>query len=338
MSIQYRIPSRQVARRAWRSALAGSLIVATSGCGGRAPVAVLAGGKLTLQSSGLLISDDFQTPASIDSVQREFELNGSAPPADRTGSVEADGLHVGVRAHRAGTWEGFFAVTRKAYPVTSVFHVHMARSPVGVASPAQSGEAVFAVQTGTTKQTGDINYVLVASLTTGGKTHWLVGYAEGHIANAKTTVLWQSPPSGKGDLAEDISLRTNGSSSLEVYFGEKLVYSSHGLTMHIAPPFQPYLEVQSLGIAYDAVFAHLWIAADSSIMVQGLLPSEQVALNPTGGRIIRAAPVSSSEAQLQLALPAAHGTGVLSFQRSHGQLFSTPVTYTGGDIYRSRGP
>jgi hypothetical protein len=55
-----------------------------------------------------------------------------------------------------------------------------------------SGEVIFAVQTGTTKKTGVLNYVLVASTTNAGLTHWLVGYAEGKVANAKTTVLWET--------------------------------------------------------------------------------------------------------------------------------------------------
>src|SRR5674536_206071 len=47
-----------------------------------------------------------------------------------------------------------------------------------------SGEAIFAVQTGTTKKTGVLNYVLVASSTNAGLTHWLVGYAEGKVGSS----------------------------------------------------------------------------------------------------------------------------------------------------------
>lgn len=325
----------QTARRASVAALAVALIVIAAGCGSRPPVAVLAGGKLIQERSGLLAGGDFRPGASIGSLDGDFELNGSAPAAHRRASIEADGLHVGVVAHRAGSWEGYFAVTRQAFPATAVFHVHMARPPVAVTSAEESGEAVFAVQTGSTKKTGDINYVLVASLTTGGTTHWLVGYAEGHLSDARTTVLWTSPASATGDLAEDVSLRTNGSTSLEVSFGDTLVYSNHGLTMHIAPPFQAYLEVQSLGIAYDAAFQHLWVTVDSQITVQGLLPGDEVTLQPADGQAaVRASASASGEAQLQLAPASAHGSGVLSIRRAQGQLLSTALDYTGGDSYR----
>ena len=334
MSTRHRLSSPRTARRASVAALAVALIVIAAGCGGRSPVAVLAGGKLIQERSGLLIGGDFRSGASIGSLDGDFELNGSAPAAHRRASIEADGLHVGVSEHRAGSWEGYFAVTRQAFPATAVFHVHMARPPVLVPSAEQSGEAVFAVQTGSTKKTGDINYVLVASLTTGGKTHWLVGYAEGHISDARTTVLWASPASASGDLAEDVSLRTNGSTSLEVTFGGTLVYSNHGLTMHIAPPFQAYLEVQSLGIAYDAVFQHLWAAADSRITVQGLLRGDEVTLQPAERQPIRASASARGEAQLQLAPASARGSGVLTIRRAQGQLLSTALDYTGGDVYR----
>ena len=60
----------------------------------------------------------------------------------------------------------------------------MARQDVDGPQKDCSGEAIFAVQTGTTKKTGVLNYVLVASSTNAGLTHWLVGYAEGKVGSS----------------------------------------------------------------------------------------------------------------------------------------------------------
>lgn len=307
-----------------------------AGCGSAGTRAEsLAGGTLSRTTSGLLADHRFDRPLAVADLEHDFELNGSAPAANRVVSAAADGLHVGVTKHATATWEGFFAVTHASYPATSVFHVRMARSPAAVPRANESGEAVFAVQTGNTKQTGDINYVLVASLTTGGKTHWLVGYAEGHIADAKTTVLWQSAPAATGPLAEEITLVTDGASSLEVWFGSERVYASHSLHMRIAAPFQPYLEVQSLGIPYEAVFQRFWVTSGTAVTVDGLKAGDTVSLARGGG----AAPVAATardggSAVLALPATAAHGTATVTVRRGGTALVDAPVVVAGGDVLR----
>ena len=78
-----------------------------------------------------------------------------------------------------------------------------------ISSPSRTGEAVFAVQTASTKRTGDIDYVVVASVTNAGLTHWEIGYARGHLAAARTTILWAGAPSAGAPLSESISLQTD---------------------------------------------------------------------------------------------------------------------------------
>jgi hypothetical protein len=289
---------------------------------------------LQLQQNGLLVSYDFRHAGSLDSLGGYFEFNGSAPALDRVGSVSPDGLQIGVRAHRAGTWEGFFAVTHTAYPASSVFHVRMGREAGNVSSATRSGEAVFAVQTGTTKVTGLLNYVLVASSSTGGLTRWEIGYAEGHLADAKTTILQTGTATTQAHVSEDITLRTDGRTSLEVYFAHKLVYSSHQLNMHIQPPFQPYLEVQGLSIAYRSSFQNFWVARDNSVTVSGLHPGEHVALAPAGSSVVRGVASSIGQARLPLPITVARGTGVLTVQSSSGHRRFGPIAYSGGDTYR----
>ncbi len=193
---------------------------------------------------------------------------------------------------------------------------------------------MFAVQTGTTKQTGDINYVLVASVTNAGSTHWEVGYAEGHLANAVTTILWASPPSPTASVSEAITLRTDGVSSYVVYFGERLVYESNELEMTIVPPFQPYLEVQALEIAYQARFQDFWVTSDDSILVDGLHRGDEVRLVPANGTPVQARADALGQARLSLAPPQANGKGLLTIM-SGGSLRRFPgLDYAGGDVYR----
>jgi hypothetical protein len=292
---------------------------------------------LLQERSGLLIDHDFRGSSSTAELLEDFELNGSAPPSNSWASVEADGLRIGVDHHRAETWEGFFAVTRAAYPAAGVFHVRMSREDRLVPSPSQTGEAVFAVQTGTTKRTGDLNYVLVASVANGGSSYWEVGHAEGHIADASTTILWTGPPSQTAAISQDITLHTDGRSSLVVYFGERLVYESSRLQMSIVPPFQAYLEVQALEIAYQARFQDLWITAEDSILIEGLDRDDRVTLDPASGATVQARADPAGQARLQLWPPQARGEGTLTIL-SGGSLRRFPgLCYAGGDVYRVEG-
>jgi len=288
-----------------------------------------------LERQGLLIDDGFHRPKSLSQLQERYELNGSAPEHDRFASVDSAGLHVGVREHEPGVFEGYFAVTHDVYPASSVFQVRMARQNVDVPQKDRSGEAVFAVQTGTTKKTGVINYVLVASSTHAGMTHWLVGSAEGKVADAKTTVLWETPylETAKADRYQDITLGTNGRTSLEVWFGARLVYSSHRLRLHIDAPLQPYLEVQGLETGYISTFTDFSVVSDSSLTILGLHPHETVSFVPGHHDAISAVASATGEAHIPLPLPMVRGTATVTLGRYGGRRLG-PFTYAGGDVDR----
>lgn len=285
---------------------------------------------LTRLHSGLLAREPFTSPAPVDALGARFELNGSAPAAGRRVAVDAAGLHIGVVEHPRGTWEGFFAVTRVSFPATAVFHVRMYRRPGDVGGAQRAGESVFAVQTATTKRTGQINYALVATSSTRGRTHWLAGYAEGRIADARTTVLWSGP--APGPLDEDVTVRTDGHSTLDVYLGGRRVLAARRLRMSIAPPFQPYLEVQGLGAAYASRFQDFWVAEDTALTVRGLRPGDAVALRTRAGTATGRAAADGS-ARLPLSPPLARGTGALTISGSR-RLSVSGLDYAGGDVYR----
>lgn len=286
--------------------------------------------------SGLLIDDAFRAPVTRADIEKTYELNGSAVPAHRRFRADANGLHVGVTRHAPGLFEGFFAVTHAAYPASSIFHTRMSRLPgKAVVNPKESGEAVFAVQTGNTKKTGLINYVLVATFTSSGLFHELIGYAHGKIAGATTKVLWESPYAPTRPDTFDIDLRTDGKHSLEVWLNGKRAYSATNLDMNIQPPFQPYLEVQGLGIPYESTFQDFWVAGDDTLTVGGLKPGARLTLTRDAGSPVTATAAPDGTAELELGVDAARGRGTLKVDGVADAL--GPFDFAGGDVLRVQG-
>jgi hypothetical protein len=266
----------------------------------------------------------------------EFAFGGSAPRAHRSVDTYGDGLRIGVRPHETGVWEGAYAVSHATFPETAVFHVRMTRDGAEVPRTDQSGEAVFAVQTSSTAETGALNYVVAASTTNDGSTCWVVGNAEGVDCDAELTVLWKGLVSttAAADLAQEITLRTDGQTSLEVWFGPRLVYASEDLSLDIRPPFQSYLEVQALEIGYSATFTDYWVSKDASIIVQGLRPDERVCFVQADGHRCDSVASATGEARLVLRMPVVRGRGSLNlFERPDPVVFG-PFNYAGGDGYR----
>ncbi len=179
-----------------------------------------------------------------------------------------------------------------------------------------------------------MNYVVAASSTNNGDTYWLVGTAEGLDSDAQLTTLWTGPlsPSGSAAPAQEITLRTNGRSCLEVWFGRQCVYAADDLSLDIEPPFQPYLEVQALEIAYAARFTDYWVSEDDTIAVRGLQPGEPVSFTQSDGTVCTALGSAVGVAQLTLQMPTVHGRGSLRLGRDVGASLG-PFPYAGGDKY-----
>ncbi|MGH3579181.1 MAG: hypothetical protein ACRDU0_16705, partial [Mycobacterium sp.] len=238
----------------------------------------------------------------------------------------------------ADLFYGWFAVPHRSFPGSGVYHVDVTRPPgniVGgnIVGATNQGEAVFAVQTATTPRTGLINYVVVASISSGGKTYWVVGYSHGHLANAALDTLATVQVS-PDVTTESVTLRTDGARSLQVWFGHDLVYSSNSLAMHIAPPYQPYLEVQSRQVAYVSSFANYWITSGSSLDVDGVPAGKVVALSDTSGRTVSFWPADSSGvARLPLNGPDGRGTGYIVITRGGRNIRLGPFDYSGGSHY-----
>lgn len=339
-----------------RSILVVALAVSITAAGlwaavGEATASTVASGSgytLLRTSSGILAHRGFTRSSSDRRLQDSFEFDGSASPSYAYVRDPGGGLQVGVRSHRYyRAFKGWFAVTLAAFPASSVFHVKMARPPGNVESPGSGAETVFAVQTASTKVTGLINFVEVTSASTAGSTAWQVDYSHGYIRNAKSQLYWIGPQSSHASLSEEITVRTDGHHRLAVWFGNRLVFSSSHLHMHMKAPFQPYLEVQSQKVPYFSTFTDFWVTRTASLAVAGLPAGAQVSLRPAGA--VAASPATVSEiaaakasaagvATLHLPPPLAKGRASLVVTPPGGgrPLRLGPFDYAGGDRFQLR--
>ena len=192
------------------------------------------------------------------------------------------------------------------------------------------GEAVLAVQSASTQRNGSINYVVVAALSSRGKSTWQIGSAHGLVADAVTDKLWQEPLRSDAPSVEPVTIRTDGHRSLTVWFGDQEVYSSHDLHMNDPAPFQAYLEVQGRGIPYVSNFKDFWVTDAAPVIVRGAAPGSQVALD-TGHGVVRATTASNGQAALEVPAPELVGTGTLTVTDRSGVRRFRHLRYAGGD-------
>lgn len=197
-----------------------------------------------------------------------WEANGSAGPANGSAIATAGLLHVGIRRPTTD-FRGWFLTTTGTTPAACVSQF-AAASPPAVTSPDPTavGELVMAVQTSSTVTTGDINYVLVAeNVYPGGRRSLVVGYSLGHLSHATEHIL-KVVPWAPGPL--QVSIGTNGGTTLRVWIDGILFFEGTGLNMGIVPPFQPYLEVQERQTPYAVAYASYSSVCQGGLAVSNL--------------------------------------------------------------------
>jgi hypothetical protein len=303
------------------------------------PSVVGAGVELTLVHSGLLADEPFSDPEHMRTFEDRFELDPLAP-TDGTAWTEVgrDGLEVGVREHEG--WEGYFAVTHDLYPADSVFHTDMEAMPA-VLDGGGIGEAVFAVQTGSTKITSDVNFLAVNTYSSDDHLRWQVGYSAAKYEDARRTSLAEVDdlsPALIPDHPVGVTLRTDGYHSLDVYVDETRVLSTSELDMFVEPPLQAYLEVQAKDVVYTSRFTNFWVTASDTLLLEGLPEGTEVRLGTEADRIASATAGAEGRASLELPLPRAHGTAALNLRlpgEDRWREVSGSFTYSGGDRYEA---
>jgi hypothetical protein len=300
--------------------------------------------------SGLLVADPLDKAVTLGQLQDQYVVDGSAGTKLGWVSETRAGLAVGIKAHIG--WAGWFASTIHAAGPAVAWHAVISPTALPLGTKGR-GLAVFAVQTATTQKSGVINYIVVAAVSRSGSYHWLVGYAHGLVAGASTHVLWASkwqpvPRSGTLLASQAVTVVTDGSHSLSVWFGTDEIFNSRRLVLKMPAPFQAYLEVQSSAPAYYARFTDFWVTDDAPLVVRGLQEGSRVELmrggaesggaGGAGGRAIAEA-VAGREgaATLRLAVPELVGTGTIRVvaDRSLSNVPNVPnVPFAGGDVLK----
>lgn len=291
---------------------------------------------LVLTTPGQLWNTSFQHPPTA----LHYNFNGSANPHIRFLEWHRGVLGVGVNNPNPGQFYGYFAETKPSFPSGSFVQTVMTPYPAA-AGAHQVAETIVAVQTANTYRTGLINYVIV-SYTETGKRHMLqIGYANGRIQAAKTYILHTVSHAGvmRSMQSMPITVSTNGNNAYRVWLGDKLLYQAHNLRMHIAPPFQVYLEGQSRGTRYVADFRSLAVYRSDVFMVTGLKPASRLALTTPSGTVLTANAGSKGDAAITLPVNALNFPATIRV-REPGvpETVFRNVWVQGGDVYRLTRP
>lgn len=267
---------------------------------------------LRLVASGILWQDSFHE--GLRTLKQRYAFNGSAPRSDRFVVLRRGTLGVGV-VGRPSRFEGYFAVTRSAFPRGSLTVVQMEPTVTPLAS-GQRAESLVAVQTATTIYSGAIDYVFASMTQTGHQYQMQLGYANGYIRNAKSHFLRRIRLHERHrPRLETIAVRTGGRHHLAVWLsGLGWVRMTSVAPMNIQPPYQVYLETQSLGVRHAAWFHDLTVYRSADLTIESLPRGSAVSL------------VAGQQAESVIASP--HGTAVLPL--------AAPAFSVGGATLRIR--
>lgn len=253
-----------------------------------APNSNLIAGSINKIRSGLIISD----PLDNDNLKKaEFEksndfwiLGGNAQElkAPYDYFMDKNGLHIGVRSPKSGTYVGSFAMA----PPTAgtLFHslitVPEKSIPDGY---LQNGLYVRG-------SSGPNNYLTCNAVTNRDGTSWSVVYSyEDSNGGSKFDFLFEDYDKNS-PLSRDCTIVTNGSNLLRVFLDETEVYSNYEMKMNLPTPLMSSISIQS---SYDketlyGIFMDYYIALDTNIQVNNLPPSVDslVLLDSSGKEIV----------------------------------------------------
>lgn len=310
---------------ALRRAVAGSVAVGANGA------------RLVRTVDGLLWSTRFDALPSPSA----YNTNGSGSPGQDVIRWQRGLLGVGINNAASPHFFGYFLETKQAFPAGAFVQTQMLPYPAA-ANPGQVAETIVAVQTASTDRTGLLNYVIVSYRQSAGQGSLSVGFANGLIARATTTILGvvAHPDLMTQVRDEPVTITTNGNNAYETWIGNTPIYQSSHLHMRIAPPFQVYLEVQAAAVDYTAYFRTLDVYRSDRVRISHLPPGAEIRLSVShpGAYPVRA--LASASGTASLVLPPLDLTveGVLEVS-SHGVVWKfPPLTLHGGDHYQWRRP
>ncbi|TLX99592.1 MAG: fibronectin type III domain-containing protein, partial [Thaumarchaeota archaeon] len=258
-------------------------------------------GTVSLVTPGLVASD----PLNKTATQQQLTANPGIWTFDGSAKAggfpfffneDAQGLHIGVKAPKAGNWSGFYASTQSSTaPFPTLFHALVTAPSRTI--PANDFNAGIYVQTAQPL----INYVFCGESTSTTLTYWSVVLASGNANQATKTTTLYTDPAPNQPLTRDCTIVTNGQNYLEVFIDQKLVYQSTSLKQNMTTPFIFFLESQTSNAAQVlyGVFRNFYATSGESVVVNGIPAGATMVqiVDPTGA-VLATASVSSGTATL----------------------------------------
>ncbi len=295
------------------------------------------GAQLVRTVDGVLWSTRFQALPSPDA----YNTNGSGSPDQDVIRWQQGLLGVGINNLTSTGFLGYFLETKRAFPADAFVQTQMDPYPVAE-SPNQAAETIVAVQTASTDRTGLLNYVIVSYLQLGGQQSLRIGFANGLIQGANTTILNQVAQPGLMTTVQDepITVTTNGNNTYEAWLGNTIEYQASHLDMRIPPPFQVYLEVQAAAVDYTSYFRNLYVYRSNFVTLTDLPAGADVRLSVPSAPAYQTQVVASASGMARLVLPPMDLTAVGVLQiTAHGHPWTfSPITLHGGDHYQWHRP
>lgn len=295
-----------------------------------------AAAQLILTSSGQLWDTHFQQP--LKDYRNRYHYNGSESAHRRFVTWSKGLLNIGVNQSGIPAFKGLFAVTEPSFPAGSFVETSM--KPIrAVPQSGQVAETIVAVQTATTHENAEINYVIAALTQISGANLLQLGYANGVYAHAKTFILrnYRAPHLFTTVSREPITISTNGLHDLRIWLGSQLLLNQSRLDLNIIPPFQVYLEVQSKGLRYAARFHSLLIYRSNHVAIEGLPNDARIQALGSRGRPLAQGISSHHTFIIGLRPPRLQRWATISITAAGHTRTFRHVDLVGGDTYAYHG-
>ncbi|HKW04541.1 MAG TPA: hypothetical protein VJN71_04505 [Nitrososphaerales archaeon] len=280
-------------------------------------------------SSGLLASDSL-TSGNLGS----WTIGGDIVVENGNYSYveNSSGLFLGVQNNKINPWIGFYAISPATY--ANLFNARVTL-PYTTESNGSFNTGIY-VQTAAIS---NINYVFCGAEVDQNGYYWSVETTTGNQIDATNYTILYTSPLSSGPLTQDCTIVTNGNNFLQAYIGGSLVYSSQSLSLDIPPPFNVYLEVETMnsqGLLFSN-YTDYYSNTLGTVNVIGASPLGTVKLIDSSGSTIATSKVDSSgNAAIPVGSYSLPLSAMINAYDVNGNLTATTsqvVSLWGGDVY-----
>lgn len=280
-------------------------------------------------SSGLLASDSL-TSGNLGS----WTIGGDIVVENGNYSYveNSSGLFLGVQNNKVNPWIGFYAISPATY--ANLFNAKVTL-PYTIETNGSFNTGMY-IQTAAIS---NINYVFCGAEADQNGYYWSVESTLGNQIDATSYTIYYTSPMSSTPLTQDCTIVTNGNNFLQAYIGGNLVYSSQNLNLQIPPPFNVYIEVETMN-SQQLLFSNYsdyYSNTLGTVNIIGASPLGTVKLIDSSGSTIATANVDSNgNAAIPVGSYSLPLSAIINAYDANGNLTATTsqvVSIWGGDVY-----